>query len=281
LKRFVFALSIVFLGLTGVASAQSSPAPGPAPTPMVREKFVVIDGGFGGKTYNELSPGNSTTALAIRGAVEAPVIGHTWMAAFDYTTWQYTHHANANLGAGIVSNCPAGDPGCVTPIGFATINVTSPTHVALFVPGLSATDTQTHIGLSSKISKDQRYYIGAGYLFKTENYGGYPSLSGFGLGIDKLPDFDTPLSFYGSFWQYADMQGTFGGYNSPLIGASSGRGFSLEYKMYTYRLGINASFKNSPLFVEANIAGDRADARNNAPSDIAHGALFLGAGVHF
>jgi hypothetical protein len=281
LKRFVFALSMVFLGLTGVASAQSSPTPGPAPTPMVREKFVMIEGGFGGKTYNELSPGNSTTAVGLRAAAEMPVIGHTWMASFDYTTWQYAHNASSTHPAGIIANCPAGDPGCVTPIGFATVNVTAPVPVSLFVPGLNATDTQTHIGFSSKISRDQRYYIGAGYLFKTENYAGYPSLRGFGLGIDKLPDFDAPVSFFGSFWQYADVQGNFGGNTSPLLGASSGRGFSLEYKMFTYRLGLNASFKNSPLFLEANIAGDRADARNNAPSDIAHGALFLGAGVHF
>lgn len=281
MKRCIFALAVLFLGLTGVAPAQTTPTPAPARTPMVLEKFVVIDGGLSGKTYNELSPGTgSTTGLNLRAAAEFPIIGHTWMAAFDYGSFTYTHTANANLAAGITANCPAGDPGCVTPIGFATLTATSAVPVALFVPGLSATDTTTHIGLSSKISKDQRYYLGAGYIFKNENYLNYPAMRGFGLGFDKLPDFDAPLSFYGSFWQYADVQGNFAGNTSPLIGASSGRSFSLEYKMFTYRLGVTAAFKGSPLFIDANLAGDRADIRNNAPSDIVHGALFIGLGAH-
>lgn len=280
MKRVVFALSIIFLGLSGVASAQSAPAPAPAKTPMVLERFLTVDGAISGKTYNELSPGNSTTALNLRAGMEFPIIGHTWMATIDYNSWSYAHNANASLAAGIVANCPAGDPGCVTPIGFKQYNAALGTPVSLFVPGFRPQDTDTHIGISSKISKDQRYYLGAGYLFRGENYLGYPSMRGFGLGMDKLPDFDKPLSFYGSFWQYADVQGNDGGQTSPLLGALSGKSFSLEYKMFTYRLGVNLAFPNSPIFLDANVGGNRADIRNNAPSDIVHSALFVGLGAH-
>jgi len=280
LRRFVFALSVVFLGFTGVAAAQTSPTPAPARTPMVLERYAIFDGATSGTTYNELSPGNSTTAINLRAGMEFPILGHTWMATIDYGTWRYPHTANANLPAGITANCPAGDPGCVTPIGFATFNAAGGPPVMLFVPGFRPQDTETHIGLSSKISKDQRYYLGAGYIFRNENYLGYPSGRSFGVGMDKLPDFDAPLSFYGSFWQYADVQGNFGGQTSPLLGANSGRPFNVEYKMFTYRLGVALSFRNSPVFIDANVAGNRLDIRNNAPSDITHSGLFVGVGAH-
>jgi len=45
---------------------------------------------------------------------------------------------------------------------------------------------------------DPRVYAGAAYMQRTYNYLGYPTISGAGFGISKLPDLDTPFSLYAS-----------------------------------------------------------------------------------
>lgn len=280
MKRLFFAcLSGLFLALAGVAAAQSAPAP--AASPPALERFVTIDAAVSSKVYNELSPGNSAGVLDLRGFAELPaVLGHGVLVQGEYQQWRYQHAANGGFAAGIVQNCPGSNPGCVLPIGYKTYDANLAVPVELYVPAFTATDTESHVGVSLKVSSDQRYYVGIGYLFRSANYLNYPSQSGFGVGLDKLPDLDRQLSFYGSFWDYADVAGTYRGAISPLLGTFSGTPFSLEYRLYTYRVGGTYSFANSPLFIDLNYAGDRADIRNNAPSDVSHSAVSLGLGAH-
>jgi hypothetical protein len=281
MKRLIPAcVAGLFLALAGLAGAQSTPDSTP-PSPAL-EKIVTVDAAVSSKVYNELSPGNSAGVLDVRGFVELPaVLGHGLMLQGEWQQWRYQHAAGGGFAAGIVQNCPGTNPGCVLPIGYKTYDANLAVPVELYVPAFNAVDTESHLGVSLKISSDQRYYVGAGYLFRSFNYLNYPAQNGFGVGLDKLPDLDRQLSFYGSFWDYADVAGTYTGPSSALLGAFSGASFKVEYRMFTYRVGGTYAFANGPFFLDLNYAGDRADIRNNAPSDISHSAVSLGVGAHF
>ena len=280
MHRIIAALAVAcVLGLPAVAAAQS--APSTAPTPGAREMFGVIDAGVSSQVVNELSSGGGATSFSARGAAELPVLGHTMMATLDYMNYSYNHTANNVLPAGITANCPAGDAGCVTPIGYRLYNAVGP-GIALYVPSFRASDSETRFGFGSKITRDNtRLYLTVDYLWRTFNYGSAPSMSGFGVGLEKLPDFDRQLSLYGQFSAYADMHGSITSPVSPVLGPFSGVGLNVDYRLYTYRLGATWSLTNSPLFADVNIAGSRLDDRSrNASSDAVHSALSVGVGAH-
>jgi hypothetical protein len=275
--RIAAALAACVLGLPGIAAAQSA-----SESPGAREIFGVVDVGVSSKVLNELSPGNGSTAFSARGAAEFPALGHTFMATLDYQSYSYTHPANNAFPAGIVGGCPPGDAGCVTPIGYKLYQTVAP-GVALYVPSFRATDTETRFSVGSKITHDNtRLYLTAGYLWRTFNYSSAPSMSGFGLGLEKLPDFDRTLSLYGSFSAYADMHGSITGPVSPVLGTFSGIPLNVDYRMFAYRVGATYTLHNSPLFADLNVAGSRLDGRStNASSNAVHAALSLGIGAHF
>lgn len=276
LLRIVAALAACVLGLPLAAGAQSAPAPSP------REVFAVVDVGVANQTRNELNAGTgSQSSYGIRAAAELPALGHTFMATFDYTSYNYNHPANNGLPAGITAPCPAGDAGCVTPIGFQHYAGVTP-GVALYVPSFNAQDNESHFAIGSKITRDStRLYIGVGELWRSFNYTSAPPQNGLGFGIEKLPDFDRSLSIYGNFWIYPDMHGAFTGPASPLLGAFSALPMTVDYHMFTYRVGATWAFPNSPLFADIGLRGDREDARNaNDPSNDVHIGLTLGIGAH-
>lgn len=280
MHRIIAALAACVLALPGVAAAQSAPAA--SATPAAREAFAVIDAGVSTAVINELAPSNAKpSSYGFRAAAELPALGHTFMASFDYTSYDYAHPAKNVLPAGITAACPAGDPGCVTPIGFQHYNTVAP-GIALYVPAFNAQDNESHFALGTKITRDStRLYFDVGELWRSFNYSSAPPQSGFGFGFEKLPDFDRALSFYGSFQIYTDMHGTFTGPASPILGAFSAFPMTVDYHMYTYRVGATWSFAKSPLFADVSVAGDREDSRNaNVPSDAVHAALSLGLGAH-
>lgn len=86
---------------------------------------------------------------------------------------------------------------------------------------------------------------------------------------------------YGSFWYCADMQGNYGGIVSPLLGKLSGVPSSVEYRMWTGRVGAVYTVPKTRYFVDFNISADREDIRNNAPANAVRGIVQLGAGAHF
>jgi hypothetical protein len=266
----VAAVAACLLGMPGIAAAQS------------QERFVVVDVGLSSKVLNELSSGGGSPAtFLVRAAAELPVLGHTYMAKLDFSSYSYAHPANNVFPAGLIAGCPAGDAGCVTPVGYQSYNTVAP-GIALYTPSFRANDTSTQIGFGPRIAKDQRIYLGVGYLWRTFNYGSVPAQAGFGIGIEKLPDFERMFSLYGNIWTYASMSGNFTGPTTPVAGAFSGRSFRVNYRMYTFRVGGTVAFPNSPLFADVSYGGDRLDANSStAPSSIFHGALSLGVGAHF
>jgi hypothetical protein len=278
-------LALVTLPLA--ASAQvTTPTPPPditdavKPTPAPPERFVMVDGAVSGQTYNELSPGRSTSGWGIRALDEIPIIGHNWVAQVDYRSYNYQHTAPAGVG-GITFACPAGSAGCVTPIGYQTYNRVFSPGPSNYVNSFSAQDSTTQIGLGSKIAPIERFYVSVGYVFKTSNYLGYPTESGMGFGIDKLPDVDRALSLYGNFWMYFNVNGVYTGPTAAGLGGFSGYPFTVAYRLLAYRLGATFNVPKTSWFLDVSDVGDRADVSANAPSDATHNMLFLGAGLKF
>lgn len=290
-RAAIFAAVMMLAALPFAASAQSvapsavsapvTVAADDAPTPAPIEKFVMVDGAITGKTYNEFAPGTSTGGFGIRAAAEVPVIGHNWMAQIDYRQYNYQHTSLGAMANGVSFACPGGNPGCVQPIGFQTYDRVFNPGPMNFVNAFAATDSTTQIGFGTKIAPVERYYVSVGGVFRGTNATGYPTESGMGFGIDKLPDLDRTLSFYGNFWVYFNVNGNTTGPTSAALGSLSGYPFTVAYRLYAYRLGFTFSLPHTPIFLDLSDVGDRADGSANAPSDAIHNALFMGAGAHF
>ena len=72
-----------------------------------------------------------------------------------------------------------------------------------------------------------RIYLGVGYLWQNTSYG-YPQQNGVGFGLEKLPDLDQPLSWYGSAYYYPTVKGSF-------TDATSGLGYTVGYRVLKYQ----------------------------------------------
>jgi len=231
-----------------------TPTPAPAATPY-KDVFVAGDYIFSPKVYNEFSPGNTgkSGSYAARGAIEFDTFNLPWMLEGSFEQFQYPHNC-----AGV------GDPQC----NVTTIGQTGQT----FVPAFTARDTDVDVRLGLKVA-DPHIYVGIGYLMRTTNYG-YPSQTGIGFGAEKLPDLNTPLSFYGSVWYYPQAKGTF---TDP----GTGIGYSLAYQYLKYQIGGNYVFGNSPVFLDLGYLGDNGRNKTNAPGNFNHNGPYVGLGIKF
>jgi phage baseplate assembly protein gpV len=276
------------------------PTPTPSPAPVAKrpyETFVAGDYLISPKVYNEISPGNTGTgSYALRGAVEFPLFGLPAMLEGDYRHYRYPHTAQqivsacapgTQTGCGtVVGNavyqtgiCPSTtDQGCVTVVGYKQIIAFNGLGQA-YVPALTAQENEGDVRLGFKVF-DPRVYLGAGYLSKTYNYLGLPRLSGAGFGISKLPDLDQPVSLEGSAWYYPRISGNYTYPTTTLLGPLSGQTIPLSYAYWKYRAGATVKL-GSTLFLDFGLAGERATARTNAPSDTTVNAPYAGLGIHF
>ena len=277
-RRAILAIGLALFVCPVAALAQDTPAAAPSPLPP--EHFAEVDAAVTGKTYNELSNGSSTTGISVRGVYELPIIGHNWVAQIDYRSYNYHHPANGALPNGLTTTCPAGDPGCVTPIGYNTFSSLAPAPVN-YLNAVNVSDSTTQIGLGSKISRVERYYLSAGYMIRSFNYLGYPSMSGLGFGLDKLPDVDRAVSVYGNFWVYFNVNGKYNAPASATLGGFSGYPFTVAYRVFAYRLGATINLPKTPLFFDIAVVGDRSDVSSAGPSSSVHGELLVGIGSKF
>jgi hypothetical protein len=230
-------------------------APTPTPVPIKRaykDMWVAGDYLISPKVYNEFSPGNTGTGTSfnVNGGLEFDALGIPWMVEGNWTEYQYPHNCSGPT-----------DPQCnVTVIG---ANGSAP--VGAFVAKQS--DADARIGI--KVA-DPRIYIGVGYLWQTNTYG-YPAVTGFGFGIQKLPDLDQPLSVFGSVYYYPNAKG-----NLNYPGA-----LELAYNILNYNIGVNYVLGKSPVFIQAGWAGTSGSVRNNAPSPYNINGPFAGIGIKF
>lgn len=265
-----------------------SPAP-PPPTPTPRpapymDHFIAGDFIISPKVYNEFSPGNSGTntsggfSYRIHGAWEFNLINLPWMVEGDYRQFNYPHNQGvattaANAGQfcnGVGGHASEGDTGCVTAIGgqFGT-----------FVPAFTARQYEGDARIGLKVI-DPRIYIGVGYLWQSSNYG-YPRLSNWGFGVEKLPDLDQPLTWFGSAYYYPNVQGT--GTACLALGCvPPGAPFTLSYNVLRYDLGGAFTFGSSvPVYIEFGFLGSRWQNKQNAPSNASYNGPYAGLGLKF
>jgi len=277
-------------------------APGPAPagpetpipTPLLQapsmpnrnEHFIAFDYLFASKVANELDPGNAGHgSYALRGALEFSLLGLPAMIGGDYRTFQYPHESTipSSWLMGGANPCPhfggtppfpaTDNPGCVTTVG---------DHNQMPIGDFTARDSQFDAKLGVKVF-DPRMYIGASYITLMHDYGGfydYPTFSGFGFGLDKLPDLQNHASLYGGIWYYPRLSNDFHfpatGVAAPLAGTTE----KLEQQMWQYQVGGTIDIGHTGLFIDGGFLGDSTRG-NFRPSDATHSGAYVGLGLHF
>jgi hypothetical protein len=242
---------------TPVPTAPPTMAPTPAPTPKPKhrqqEAFVVGDYLFSNHVENAFQSGVTHGHGSYSGRVGSEFkIGKTqMMVEGDATGYSY------NTRTGPVTN----------------VGGTGQTHVN----GFSAYDRDIDARLGVQVLKP-RIYLAASYLWRSNNYGqyNYPTQHGWGLGIEKLPDLDRPLSLFGSYYYYPNVQGRV---NNPL-----GPNDFLTYRTSKYQAGVAYSIQSAKklgAFLEGGWQGERDTAKFLAPSDYQHDGWFGGFGIKF
>lgn len=225
--------------------------------------FVAGDYIFSPRVYNEFSPGNTgNSSFAVRGAGEFD-LGHIpFMLEGAYERWQYPHNCN-----GFLPGTTTYEPDCyVTTIGGAgstPVLVTSPLY-----------DQNVDARLAVRVLSP-RIYIGVGYIWVSGNYG-YPNMSSFGFGGEKLPDLDHALSFFGSLWYYPNVNASF---TSPTTATIASTSYNLAYNILKYQIGATYVIANSPVFIEAGWMGDSWTNKQNAPINRSYNGPFAGLGI--
>jgi hypothetical protein len=278
------------------AAPTAPPTPTP-PKPRHNEAFVAGDYDFSPIVYNEISPGNrASDAYNVKGAIEFPLAGTTFMLAGDYDTLRYPHNSDlgpsvcaaGTAGCNTVSGhdaiyqpgfCPSPDPGCVTVVGFQNIQAFNGLGQA-YVPAFTATESDFDARLGIKVA-DPRFYIGVAGFYKHYNYLGYPNLGGIGFGAEKLPDLDQPLSLYGSVYYYPSVSGNYTYPSSVFLGTLSSQVIKLSYSELKFQVGGTIDLGSSPLYIDVGYGGLRANAKINAPSNTLITSPYAGLGLHF
>jgi len=253
-----------------------TPAPVATPTPVpvavpYQDHFIAGDYILSPKVYNEFSPGNTgSSSYALRGAFEFNVINLPWMIEGTLEKWQYPHNIDSRFGASCIAGLPGssvGTQGCVTVIGGGG---------QTYVPAFTVNEWNGDGRLGLKVA-DPRIYIAVGYMTHTGNYG-YPSTSGVGFGLEKLPDLDQTFSLYGNVYYYPTVSGTYTVPSGPAIGQK----FNLAYSVLRYQVGATVGFgKTFPVFLDLGFIGDRGRNKTNAPVDYTHNGAYVGLGIHF
>jgi hypothetical protein len=236
------------------------PPPPPPPTPMpaatpYRELYVAGDYVFSPKVYNEFSPGNvGNNAWSVRGAAEFTLGRLPLMVEGSYEQFGYPHNCTS-LG-------PPATPNCLVTIlggGFQAP-----------VASFTARDSDVDARLAVRVF-NPHVYFGAGYLWRSTSYG-YPNQSGAGFGLEKLPDLNLALSFYGSIWYYPSITGTY---------TAAGASLPLSYGMLKYQLGLDYVIAHGPVFLDAGWMGDGLSKGTNAPAPSSAQGPFAGLGIKF
>ncbi len=139
-----------------------------------------------------------------------------------------------------------------------------------FVPAFNGQEEQADGRLGIKLL-EPRLYLVASYLTKSNN-AGYPKASGLGLGAEKLPDREGPLSVYFSTFYYPNLTGEY-----RMLGPNPGS-LGVSYRMFTYEVGAAIKPSGAPIFLDAGLLGDRVTGRNGSPSNQTHIAPYVGIG---
>ena len=210
-----------------------------------RETFVTGDYLIHPRVYDEFTPGTGGKAsYRIRGGSEFNIGNVQGLLEGESRTFTARHES-----------------GLVTTIG---------KNGTTFVPAFDVQENQLAGRLGIKLL-EPRIYLGLAYLTKSNN-AGYPSASGLGLGLEKLPDKEGPLSVYFSTYFYPNLTGA---YHAP--GPNPGS-LGISYRVLTYEIGAAIKPSGSPIFLNVGLLGDRTIARNSSPLSQTRIAPYAGIG---
>ncbi len=240
-------------------AATPAPSPSPTPTPVPTEQpyhFFVQAAVADRKNYNEFTAGgdcpqsyfvdgalvfnNSPLALKVDFRQDAYVTSDN----YDFYGNHYTQFGTIDGGAAL------------TPV---------------FLGKQSSLDGRLEFRIA-----DPKIYVGLGYLQTANNFG-YPSLTGFGAGIEKLPDLHKGLNLYGSAFYYPSAVGT---YTVPSAGSSNaGKSYRQRFAIVKYDIGLALVLGRSPVYLFGGFNADRYYAKQNAPIGQSHAGPYVGLGL--
>ena len=203
------------------------------------EVFVAGDYLWGTYTRNEfnLLGENGKQSAAGRAAIAFPFNKLNVMAEYNFDHFQFLHQTAP---VGLIGGGEA-----LVPSFFA-----------------HQTDWDARVGVGIPFP---RVHLVASFAQRRNSFK-YPNLQGFGVGIEKLPDFnERNASFFGSYLWY------------PQFGSGS----FVQYGLYKYSFGIEIHAPRIPVFVEFGVIGDYAYAKKNAPTYLSDSGVITGIGIHF
>jgi hypothetical protein len=225
--------------------ATPAPTAPPTPKPPSTEMYVVGDYIVSPTVYNAFSANShGGTSWAGKAVAELPLGGLTWMIGADAR--QYSFNA-----PGGVTTTIGGGSAVTPPFTGANRDIDARLGIRVFNP---------------------RVYVGVGYLWQTTSYG-YPKESGVGFGIEKLPDLENTLSYYGSAYYFPSVRGNF-------TDATSGIGYTVGYRVWKASAGITYQiFK--PVFLDLSFQGERGYPFAASPVGYIQYGGAVGIGIHF
>jgi hypothetical protein len=248
---------------TAVPTEAPTPVPTVAPTPVPEKPtnrgFIQAAYGLGGShNFNEFSAGNycANSTFSVSGAY---IFKHSPFAVkVDYRQDGYVTSENlVDAGGNHYTQFATIDGGtAITPV---------------FLAQQASLDGR----IEYKVA-DPRIYIGVGYLSASNNYG-YPRLTGFGAGLEKLPDFTSVFSLYGSAFYYPNASGNYTVSNPASV--NDGVGFHQRYEIVKYDIGLAIAPTHFPVYLYGGFGGDRYYAKQSAPLGQIHAGPYLGVGL--
>jgi hypothetical protein len=241
------------------AAPPPPPPPTPAPVRAPNVAFIAGDYLFNPKVYNQFSPGNGGKgSYSVRGGIEFDAWNLPFMLEADYENFQYPHNCGVPQSTATLANASE----CwVTNIGSTGSS---------YVPAFTAVNRDLDVRLGYRILKPH-VYIAVGYIWGANNYG-YPKLQAVGGGLEKLPDFRQPLTWYASVYYYPNFRGT---YTTPSTVSPPNVTYGLAYNLLKYNVGIAWAFIPAAA-IEAGWDGENGANKQNFPISYTANGLYAG-----
>ncbi|HVA27640.1 MAG TPA: stalk domain-containing protein [Candidatus Baltobacteraceae bacterium] len=243
---------------TPMPTAEPTATPTAAPTPTPAPQIAFVAAALSARdNYNEFASGQKCNQSYLISAAFAPA-NSRWAGKVDFRQDAY------------VTNDTVTDIRGNQYTGFSTID-----GGYAYTPVFLAKQTSLDARLEYQIA-DPRLYVGVGYIQTSTNYG-YPQLRGVGVGVEKLPELNPGLSYYGSAFYYPSASGTF----TVASPGSSNNGVSYQqqYQITKLDIGLAYVFRKFPVYIYGGYSGDQYKAKQNAPIGQTHDGPYLGLGV--
>ena len=227
-------------------AARATVGPGaaiPVGTPQP-ETYVVVDALVEPKIATNAAPdvtGASGSSFAVAAASEFTIVDVNFDIAAHYEEYQYAHPTGPITEAG------------GAPVAFEAASLELDR------------DYDAHLGVQLSPAK---YYVDVGY--GVEHVAGFPRTSGFGVGIEKLPNLNKHLDFDFAEMYYPNMSGQC---------SACANQQELAFQRFVYKVGLTYSI--APLFIDAAYQGDVGHGKGIPSDDFTHSAIAAGLGLRF